>query len=313
MRQFNYVLKRLLYMIPVLLCVTLLIFLMIRMIPGSPAEIMLGDKATPEKVAILEEKMGLDKPILIQYFYFLKQLVTLDFGDSIKYARPVAELLGPRLIVTGSLVGLTMLFVVLISFPLGYIAGSRQGSIADNVIQNSALVVISLPQFWVATMLMLFLGLKVRLFPIGGWGEGFWGHVHSLILPAIAGALSTIALTTRNLRSNVIDVIHSEYVDFARSKGLTEGRITSRHVLRNSMISTVTLLALRMANMLGGSIVIETVFSLPGLGKLLVDSIFARDYAVVQIVVLLLAFVVLVVNLIVDILYSMLDPRVKLE
>lgn len=313
MRQFNYVLKRLLYMIPVLLCVTLLIFLMIRMIPGSPAEIMLGDKATPEKVAILEEKMGLDKPILIQYFYFLKQLVTLDFGDSIKYARPVVELLGPRLIVTGSLVGLTMLFVVLISFPLGYIAGSRQGSIADNVIQNSALVVISLPQFWVATMLMLFLGLKVRLFPIGGWGDGFWGHVHSLILPAIAGALSTIALTTRNLRSNVIDVIHSEYVDFARSKGLTEGRITSRHVLRNSMISTVTLLALRMANMLGGSIVIETVFSLPGLGKLLVDSIFARDYAVVQIVVLLLAFVVLVVNLIVDILYSMLDPRVKLE
>lgn len=313
MRQFNYVLKRLLYMIPVLLCVTLLIFLMIRMIPGSPAEIMLGDKATPEKVAILEEKMGLDKPILIQYFYFLKQLVTLDFGDSIKYALPVVELLGPRLIVTGSLVGLTMLFVVLISFPLGYIAGSRQGSIADNVIQNSALVVISLPQFWVATMLMLFLGLKVRLFPIGGWGDGFWGHVHSLILPAIAGALSTIALTTRNLRSNVIDVIHSEYVDFARSKGLTEGRITSRHVLRNSMISTVTLLALRMANMLGGSIVIETVFSLPGLGKLLVDSIFARDYAVVQIVVLLLAFVVLVVNLIVDILYSMLDPRVKLE
>lgn len=313
MRQFNYVLKRLLYMIPVLLCVTLLIFLMIRLIPGSPAEIMLGDKATPEKVAILEAKMGLDKPLYVQYFYFLKQLFTLDFGDSIKYARPVVELIGPRLVVTGSLVAMTMLFVVLVSFPLGYIAGSKQGSIADTIIQNSALIVISLPQFWVATMLMLLLGLKVRWFPIGGWGEGFWGHVHSLILPSIAGALSTMALTTRNLRTNVIDVINSEYVDFARSKGLTEGRITSRHVLRNSMISTVTLLALRMANMLGGSIVIETVFSLPGLGKLLVDSIFARDYAVVQIVVLMLAFVVLMVNLLVDILYSMLDPRVKLE
>lgn len=313
MRQFNYILKRLLYMIPVLLCVTLLIFLMIRLIPGSPAEIMLGDKATPEMVAILEKKMGLDQPLYVQYGLFLKQLFTLDFGDSIKYARPVVELIGPRLIVTGSLVAMTMLFVVLISFPLGYIAGKKQHSVTDNAIQTASLVVISLPQFWVATMLMLLLGLKVRWFPIGGWGEGFWGHIHSLILPAFTGALSTIALTTRNLRTNVIDVINSEYVDFARSKGLTEMRITSRHVIRNSMISTVTLLALRMANMLGGSIVIETVFSLPGLGKLLVDSIFARDYAVVQIVVLMLAFVVLVVNLIVDIAYSMLDPRVKLE
>ena len=313
MRQFNYILKRLLHMIPVLFCVTILIFLMIRLIPGSPAEIMLGDKATPEKIAILEEKMGLNEPLIVQYGLFLKQIVTLDFGDSITYARPVLELIQPKIMVTVGLVISTTIFVLLLSFPLGYLAGSKHGTPLDSGIKTGALIVISLPQFWVGTLFLLLFGLKLHWFPVGGWGDTFLEHAHSLILPGLTGALTTSALTIHNLRSNVIDVVNSDYVDFARSKGLTEKRIKNRHIIRNSMISTVTLLSLRIANMLGGSIVIETVFSLPGLGKLLVDSIFARDYAVVQTVVLMLALIVLIVNLITDVAYSMLDPRVRLE
>lgn len=313
MKQLGYIVKRILHMIPVLLCVTILIFTMIRLIPGSAAEIMLGDKATPEKIAILERKMGLDQPLPVQYLLFMKQVLTLDFGDSIVYARPVKELIQPKILVTVSLVMVTTLFVLAISFPLGYLAGSRSGGLADGVIKSGALVAISLPQFWVGTLLLLLFALRLRLFPVGTWGESFSERLHALILPGVTGALTTTALMIKNLRSNVIDVIHSDYVDFSRSKGLREGRIMGRHVLRNAMISTVTLLSLRIANMLGGSIVIETVFSLPGLGKLLVDSIFARDYAVVQTVVLLLALLVLAVNLLTDIAYSLLDPRVRLD
>ncbi len=313
MKQLRYILKRILHMIPVLLCVTVLIFLMIRLIPGSAAEILLGDRATAEKVAILESKMGLDKPLITQYFIYLRQIVTFDFGDSVKYVRPVSELIGSHFVVTLALVIMTMLFVVVLSFPLGYLAGKSNGGPADNVIKAGTLLGISIPQFWIGTILLLFLGLRLGWFPIGQWGETWPEHLHALVLPAFAGGLSTWALMTRSLRTNVIDVISSDYVDFAQCKGLSSGRIMSRHVIRNSMVSTVTLLALRVANLLGGSIVIETVFSLPGLGKLLVDSIFARDYAVVQTAVLFLAFLVLGINLLTDIAYSMLDPRVKLD
>lgn len=312
-KQFNYILKRLLHMIPVLLCVTILIFAMIRLIPGSAAEIMLGDKATPEKIAVLEEKMGLNEPLPVQYLLYMKQVFTLDFGDSITYARPVLELIQPKIAVTAGLVAITTLFVLLLSFPLGYMAGSRSGSLLDGAIKGGSLIAVSLPQFWVGTLLLLLFALRLKLFPVGTWGDTPLERLHALILPGITNAMTTSALMIRNLRSNVIDVVNSDYVDFARSKGLSERRIRKRHVVRNAMISTVTLLSLRIANMLGGSIVIETVFSLPGLGKLLVDSIFSRDYAVVQTVVLLLALLVLIVNLITDIAYSLLDPRVKLE
>jgi peptide/nickel transport system permease protein len=257
--------------------------------------------------------MGLDKSLPEQYLLFMKQVLTLDFGDSVVYARPVLELIQPKIAVTVSLVLVTTLFVLFISFPLGYLAGSRSGGLADGLIKSGALVAVSLPQFWVGTLFLLLFALRMRLFPVGTWGETVGERLHALILPGLTGALTTSALMIKNLRNNVIDVVGSDYVDFARSKGLKDGRIMGRHVLRNAMISTVTLLSLRVANMLGGSIVIETVFSLPGLGKLLVDSIFARDYAVVQTVVLLLALLVLTVNLLTDIAYSLLDPRVSLE
>jgi peptide/nickel transport system permease protein len=313
MEQLNYIIKRILQIIPVLLVVTMLIFLMIRLIPGDPATVLLGEKATPELVAAIHAKLGLDKPLYVQYFIFLKNLLKLDLGNSILFIVPVSELLQRRLVLTILLTIMSALISVIISFPLGYIAGMNKDNVKDQTIRTVALVALSMPPFWVALLLLMLFGVKLRWLPVAGWGETWPDHFRALILPAFTQALVTSALLTRNLRNNVVDVLQSDYVDFARSKGLKERVVRSRHVVRNALISTVTLLAMRMAYMLGGSIIIETVFALPGVGALMVQAIFSRDYAVVQSVVLVFSVFVLFVNLITDISYSFLDPRVKLE
>ena len=313
MQQHNYAIKRLLQMIPVLLCVTILVFVMMRLIPGNPAQIMLGEKATPEMVAAKEVEMGLDKPYIVQYGIFLRDLVTGNLGESIQYSIPVSDLLGSRMIVTVSLALMTALFVVLISFPLGYYCGRHKNGIGDNIIRVLSLVALSMPQFWIGILLLLLFGLQLGWVPISGWGVTFLDHVRCLILPSITGALGVCTLMIKNLRGNVANVMGMDFVDFARSKGISEGRVRSRHIVKNALISTVTLLALRIVNLLGYTVVIETVFGLPGVGALLVEAIFRRDYAVVQSVVVIFAALVLIVNLITDISYSLLDPRVELE
>ncbi len=313
MQQLNYAIKRLLQMIPVLLCVTVLVFVMMRLIPGNPAQIILGIKATPEMVAAKEAEMGLDKPLVVQYGIFLEDLVTGNLGTSIQYSVPVRELLPSRMLVTVCLVLMTTLFVVLISFPLGYYCGRHRNGIGDNVIRILSLVALSMPQFWIGILLLLLFGLRLHMVPISGWGSSPLEHVQCLILPSVTGALGVCTLMIKNLRGNVADVMDMDFVDFARSKGISESRVRSRHIVKNALISTVTLLALRMVNLLGATVVIETVFGLPGVGALLVEAIFRRDYAVVQSVVVIFAAMVLLVNLITDISYSLLDPRVELE
>ena len=313
MEQLNYIIKRILQIIPVLLFVTILIFLMIRLIPGDPATVMLGEKATPELVQQTKIRMGLDKPLVTQYIIYMKNLLTFNLGNSILFVVPVIDLLKKRMVVTLMLTLMASAFVILISFPLGYLAGRKKDKLADQVIRTSALVALSMPQFWLGILLLLLFGLKLHILPVGGWGQTWPDHIRSLILPALTEALGISALIVRNLRNNVVDVLRSDYVDFARSKGLKESVVRSRHIVRNALISTITLLALRMGSMLGGAVIIETVFALPGVGSLMVQSIFSRDYAVVQAVVLIFALLVLVVNLITDVSYSFLDPRVKLE
>ena len=313
MEQLNYIIKRILQIIPVLLFVTILIFLMIRLIPGDPATVMLGEKATPELVQQTKIRMGLDKPLVTQYLIYMKNLLTFNLGNSILFVVPVIDLLKKRMVVTLMLTLMASAFVILISFPLGYLAGRKKDKLADQVIRTSALVALSMPQFWLGILLLLLFGLKLHILPVGGWGQTWPDHIRSLILPALTEALGISALIVRNLRNNVVDVLRSDYVDFARSKGLKESVVRSRHIVRNALISTITLLALRMGSMLGGAVIIETVFALPGVGSLMVQSIFSRDYAVVQAVVLIFALLVLVVNLITDVSYSFLDPRVKLE
>jgi len=313
MDQLNYIIKRVLQIIPVLLIITILIFIMIRLIPGDPATVLLGDKATPELVAALKHKMGLDKPIYLQYLIFMKNLLTMNMGDSLLFIVPVSDLLKERLVLTGLLTFTAAIFSVLISFPLGYIAGTNKDNAKDTAIRTGTLVALSMPQFWVGLLLLMLFGVELRWLPVAGWGDTWPEHIKSLILPALTQALTTSALLTRNLRNNVVDVLQMDYVDFARSKGLKERLVRSRHVIRNALITTVTLLSMQMAYMLGGSIIIETVFALPGVGALMVQAIFSRDYAVVQAVVFVFAFFVLLVNLITDISYSFLDPRVRLE
>lgn len=313
MGQLSYILKRILQIIPVLIVVTILIFFMIRLIPGDPATVILGDKATPDLIVEINKRLGLDKPLYVQYFLFLKALVHLDLGNSILYVVPVSELLGKRMIVTLSLTLLSGLFAVIVSFPLGYIAGFHKDKLPDQIIRTGSLVALSMPAFWVGMLLLLGFGLKLHWFPVGGWGETWSEHLRSLVLPAITQSLLTAALLVKNLRNNVVDVMRMDFVDFARSKGLRERTVISRHVIRNALISTVTLLAMQMAYMLGGSVIIETVFALPGVGSLMVQAIFSRDYAVVQAVVFLFAALVLLINLLTDVSYSFLDPRVKLE
>ena len=313
MEQLNYIVKRVLQIVPVLFFVTILIFVMVRLIPGDPASLMLGDKATPELIKQVQERMGLDKPVYVQYLIYLRNLLSFDLGNSLLYIVPVSELLSKRMVVTLSLTVMAAFFVVIISFPLGYLAGKRKDKLSDQLIRTSALVALSMPQFWIGILFLLLFGLKLHWLPVGGWGQDFWGHVRSLILPAFTEALATSALTVRNLRNNVVDVLRSDYVDFARSKGLRAKVVRSRHIVRNALVSTVTLLALRIGGMLGGAVIIETVFALPGVGSLMVQSVFSRDYAVVQAVVFVFAALVLVVNLITDVSYSFLDPRVKLE
>jgi peptide/nickel transport system permease protein len=300
-------------MIPVLWLVTVLIFFLMRLIPGDPAYVMLGSRATPELVAQLHVKMGLDKPLYVQYFVFLKNLMSFNLGNSIVYLIPVSQLIAKRIVVTLSLTVMSCIFVVALSFPLGYLAGVKKDKAPDQIIRILTLVGIAIPQFWIGLLILMFFGLKLHWFPVAGWGDTWPEHINSLIMPAFTTALGIISLLIKNLRNNVVDVLHSDYVDFARSKGLSKRIIRSRHIIRNALISTITLLSLRVASMLGGAIIIETVFALPGVGSLLVESILSRDYAIVQAIVLVFAALVLLANLITDVSYSLLDPRMKLE
>ena len=313
MKRLNYFLIRLLQMVPVLLIVTLVVFALIHLIPGDPARLMLGDRATLSAIAALREKLGLNEPLVVQYGIFMRNLAQLDLGNSIVYHKPVLSLFADRLQVTLSLALMTGLISALIGLPLGYIAAKHKDKLPDQLIRGSALVAISLPVFWVGLMLLIAFALKIRLFPIGGWGTTWPEHLRSLVLPAITLSLSTMALLMRNSRNSIIDVMRSDFVDFARSKGLKQSIIRNRYVIRNGLISSITLLSLQMAVMIGGSAVTESVFNLPGLGQLMLQSIFARDYPVVQGTLLIIALMVMIMNVLTDVIYSFLDPRVTLD
>lgn len=313
MQQVNYILKRILQMIPVLLVITIVIFWGMRLIPGDPAATLLGEKATPEAIAAMHRQMGLDKPVFSQYLIFLKQLATFDLGNSTLMNKPVVELFRERSAVTVTYTVMTALLSLIVSIPLGYIAGVSRNGKAGKAITTGALVFLSLPEFWFGILLLMLFGLRLAWFPVGGWGDTWPQHIYSMVLPSLTGAIGTIALLIRNIQSGVVEVLKRDYVSFAASKGLSQKAIRSRYILKNVMISTVTLFAMRVAYMFGGSVIIETVFALPGLGSLLVNGVMSRDYAVVQGTVFIFAVIVLVITLITDICYSLLDPRVKLQ
>lgn len=313
MNRLNYIIKRILQMIPVLLVITAVVFMLIHLIPGDPARNMLGDRATFAAVEALREKLGLNRPLLVQYGIFMRSLAHFDLGESIKYHVPVMTLLQKRLSLTLALTLVSCIFSALFSLPLGYIAAANKDKLPDQIIRGSALIALSVPTFWIALLLLIALALRVRIFPIGGWGVTPLQHIRGLILPAFTLSLSTTALIMRNARNSIVDTARSDFVDFARSKGIPNNTVRVRHIIRNGLVSSVTLLAMRIAAMIGGSAITETVFNLPGIGQLMVEAIFGRDYPVVQGTLLVTAFLIMLVNLITDILYSALDPRVTLD
>lgn len=306
-----YLLRRLAQLVPTLLFIAVVVFLLVRLLPGDPASAMLGDRARDADVARINHDLGLDKPLVIQFLYFLKAVVTGDLGTSITLKLPVTTLIAQRVPVTLLLTAMSAVIAVVLALPLAFLSALRRGKEADVVIRGVFQVGLSMPVFYLGLVLLTVFGARLGWFPVGGYGTGLTDHLYHLFLPALTLALSLSAVLMRNLRAAIIAVVGAEYVDFARAKGLRARTVMLRHVLRNALISTVTLFGLSVGTLLGGAVVTETVFAIPGAGRLMIDSIYGRDYPVVQGMTLALAVLVSVTFLLTDILQASLDPRVK--
>ncbi|GGL87196.1 peptide ABC transporter permease [Deinococcus aerolatus] len=309
----SYVIRRLLQIIPTFLAVMLVVFLLVRLLPGDPASAILGDRATAEIVERTNRELGLDRPLPIQFGVFVRNLLQGDLGDSISLKIPVLRLIGERLPTTLFLTAYAAVLGVLMAVPLAVLAAVRRNTWVDAVIRAVFQVGLSLPVFYVALQLLSLLGARLGWFPIGGYGEGFGEHLYHLFLPALTLGLNLAAILVRTLRNSIIEVLTAEYVDFARAKGLRSRVIMTRHVLRNALIATVTLLGLNIGALIGGAVITETVFAIPGVGRLMVDAIFGRDYPVIQGLTLTFALIVSLVFLITDLIHARLDPRAELS
>lgn len=310
----KFALNRLLLAIPTLLLVSIIVFSLIRLIPGDPAQLMLGDLDDPAALARLRDQWGLDKPVIAQYLIWLGNVLQGDLGTSILQQRPVTPMLMSALGVTASLVLPAMLLASLIAIPAGMLAAWKQGSMTDTTVVITAIAFLSIPSFWLGLLFLLVFGVWLDLLPVVGYvslTEDFMRGVSYLVMPVIALALIEAGVIIRMARSSTIEVLRLEYVTHARAKGLSEGSVAIRHVLKNAMAPTWTMIGLTLGSLLGGAVVTETVFTLPGLGRLIVDSIFARDYPVIQGCMLLITAIYVVVNLIVELCYPLLDPRVR--
>ncbi|GGO33716.1 ABC transporter permease [Deinococcus humi] len=309
----SYVIRRLLQIIPTFLAVMLVVFLLVRLLPGDPASAILGDRATAEIVERTNRELGLDRPLPVQFGVFVRNLLQGDLGDSISLKIPVLRLIGERLPTTLFLTVYAALLGVLMAVPLAVLAAVRRNTWVDALIRAVFQVGLSLPVFYVALQLLSLLGARLGWFPIGGYGETFGEHLYHLFLPALTLGLNLAAILVRTLRNSIIEVLTAEYVDFARAKGLRSRVIMIRHVLRNALIATVTLLGLNIGALIGGAVITETVFAIPGVGRLMVDAIFGRDYPVIQGLTLTFAVIVSLVFLITDLIHARLDPRAELS
>lgn len=293
---------------PIVIGVTLIAFLILHLTPGNPARIMLGSYATEENIQALEEKLNLDRPLPLQYWTWLKSIVKGDFGTSIRWNRSVIAILAERVGVTLILTSTGLFISVFLGVLLGVGAALRKNSWLDYLCTTQAMFWISMPSFWLGILLLYLFGLKLQLVPIGGMSG-----VSSVILPALTLGLRQEAWFARPMRAEMLEVLNKEYIKVAKAKGINRYIVVAKHALRNALIPIVTMLALRLPWIIGGSVVIEIVFSWGGIGSLLVNSVLARDYPVVQAILLLIALAVVCANLLADILYTFVDPRIKLE
>lgn len=310
-----HVARRTAMMVPTLLVVSIIVFALIRAIPGDPAEIMLNDLDSDAAIAELRTELGLDRPLPVQYVIWLGNVLTGDLGTSIRTGQPVAEALFDRLGVTATITALAIGVAVLLAIPAGLIAAWKQDTLADAAIIGVSILFLSLPSFWLGLMMIWLFAITLGWLPAIGFvsiSEDFVGGLRYLIMPVATLALVEMAVVARMMRAQTLEVLRLDYVTHARAKGLPESLVLTRHVARNALGPAVTVIGLILGGLLGGASVTETVFSIPGIGRLLVDAIYARDYPVLQGCLLLIAFIYVCVNLLVDLAYAVLDPRVRL-
>lgn len=300
-------------MIPIALGVTLVTFLLIHMIPGDPAVTLLGIRASPKLIAQLHREWGLDRPLYDQYWYFLLRILRGNFGQSLFYRSSATQVIVSASGVTLWLITYAGVLSIAIAVPLAMLAATHKDGLVDQVVRAIPLVGMGMPTPWIGIMLILLLGLKVHLFPVGGYGSGIPGHLYAMFLPSLTLALGIAPILIRSLRASLIESLESDYVTTARSKGIPERRVLMRHGVRNAIISSVTILGLEIAWLVSGTIVVEKVFALPGIGALMVDSIYRRDFPVVQGITFVVALTVILTNLATDIVHSLLDARVRFE
>ena len=319
-----YILRRLLQIVPTILMITLVVFVMMQSIPGDPVVALLGEAYTEESAAQVRQEYGLDQPILVQYVIWVGKLVQGDWGRSILSGRPVLKDVLVRLPVTLELIVLSMAVALVIAIPAAIIGALRQNTWADYTATTVAMVGVSVPEFFIGVLLLLVFSFGLGgLLPSSGWvylpgtcpsivcSAGLWGNLNHVLMPAFALGVGRAAILTRLLRSSMLEVIRTEYVTTARAKGLSERPVVFKHALKNALIPTVTVMGLQVGFLIGGAIVVETLFAMPGLGTFGIDAIIARDYQQVQGFALLTALAFVIMNLVVDLTYTFLDPRIR--
>lgn len=312
----RYVLARFASLILSLIVASLVIFAVIEIIPGDPAAFMLGVNARPDTIAALRAEMGLDASVPARYLSWVTGMVQGDFGQSYTYRTPVAGMIADRVWVSLPLALYALILSTLIAFPAGIYAASRRGRPGELAVMGATQLGVAIPNFWFAMLLVLVFAINLRWFSAGGfpgWDRGFWGGVKALTLPAIALALPQAAILARVMRSSLLDMLGEDFVRTARAKGLSRRQALWRHALRNAMIPVLTIIGLQFSFLLAGGIIIEQVFFLPGLGRLIFQAISSRDLIVVESVVMLLVFAVIVVNFAVDLAYALVDPRLRVK
>ncbi|MBB3289218.1 peptide/nickel transport system permease protein [Rhizobium sp. BK252] len=299
-----------LQMIPTVIFILIVTFVLVRLLPGDPASAMLGDRAIDADVERINRQLGLDKPVPIQFLYYVERILTGDLGNSIGLKVSVMSLILQRLPVTLMLTMMSALIALVLAVPLAFVAALKRERLPDSIIRGTFQVGLSMPVFYVGIVLLTVFAAQLKIFPVGGYGDTFGDRIYHLFLPALTLALSFAAVLMRNLRSSIIGVMNAEYVDFATAKGLRSRVILMRHVLRNALISTVTLFGLQTGTLFGGAVITETVFAVPGAGRLLIESIYGRDYPVLQGLTIALAILVSLTFLVTDIVQAWLDPRI---
>lgn len=313
LRRIGAIAWRLVQAAPIAIGVTLLTFLLIHLIPGDPARTVLGSRATPKSIAALRAQWGLNQSLPAQYWHYLLRLLHGDLGQSLFYHRAISGVIGSFLVPTIWLIAYSAILSVLISVPVATLAAVFKDRAFDQGVRVLSQVALGMPQPWVGLLFILGFALEIPVFPVGGFGSGITGHVASMFLPSLTIAIGIAPILIRSLRAELLEVLGADYVTTARSKGISESRVLVRHALRNAAISAVTILGLNIAWLVSGTVVVELVFGIPGIGSLLVNSILRRDFPLVQGLALVFALMVIAVNILTDVARSLLDPRVVLR